>query len=576
MANYKKSKEGLDKNNKYDRQLRLWGDHGQTALETSRVCLINATATGTEILKNLILPGIGSFTVVDGNKVQGEDVGNNFFLTKESIGQSRAKFATEYLSELNEDVSGDFMEEQPDKMLDTNVDFFNQFTVVIATNLCQRTLLKLGKCLWEKNIPLLVCRCYGFIGYMRLVVKEHTGTGSFLSSNNSLVGVVSIQQDSYVVESHPDNAHEDLRLDRPFDGLVKFIDSIDLSSMSKKDHSHTPWLIVLYKYLQEWKEKHNGEGPKVYREKVQLKDMIREGIRKSDEGVQEDEENFEEAIKAVNTALNPTKIPSEVARLFSDPECLNLHSESSNFWILVRAIKEFADSEGNGALPLRGTIPDMTADSERYIQLQNVYHEQADLDISIVTQRVHDLLQDIGRDEPLDPLSEAWKNLLAGGISEQEIKTFCKNAAFIRVVRCRSLEQEYCDHSDKIKDIGQHLDDEEPDDVVFYILLRAVDRFYEQYNTYPGWYTDHVESDVVKLKNCLSKLLHDWGLSCNIKDDFVHEMCRYGASELHTMASFIGGAAAQEAIKIITQQFVPVNNTYIYNAMKQTSVTVEL
>jgi hypothetical protein len=29
-----------------------------------------------------------------------------------------------------------------------------------------------------------------------------------------------------------------------------------------------------------------------------------------------------------------------------------------------------------------------------------------------------------------------------------------KNAAFIRVVRCRSLEQEYCDHSDKIKDIG--------------------------------------------------------------------------------------------------------------------------
>jgi hypothetical protein len=37
-----------------------------------------------------------------------------------------------------------------------------------------------------------------------------------------------------VVESHPDNAHEDLRLDGPFDGLVKFIDSIDLSSMSKK------------------------------------------------------------------------------------------------------------------------------------------------------------------------------------------------------------------------------------------------------------------------------------------------------------------------------------------------------
>ena len=36
---------------------RLWGDHGQAALESAKVCLINATATGTEILKNIILPG---------------------------------------------------------------------------------------------------------------------------------------------------------------------------------------------------------------------------------------------------------------------------------------------------------------------------------------------------------------------------------------------------------------------------------------------------------------------------------------------------------------------------------------
>lgn len=37
--------------------VRLWGDHGQEALESAHVCLINASATGTEILKNLVLPG---------------------------------------------------------------------------------------------------------------------------------------------------------------------------------------------------------------------------------------------------------------------------------------------------------------------------------------------------------------------------------------------------------------------------------------------------------------------------------------------------------------------------------------
>lgn len=38
-----------------------------------------------------------------------------------------------------------------------------------------RVLLQLADVLWQQSIPLLVCRSYGFIGYMRLVVKEHTG-----------------------------------------------------------------------------------------------------------------------------------------------------------------------------------------------------------------------------------------------------------------------------------------------------------------------------------------------------------------------------------------------------------------
>ena len=36
---------------------RLWGNHGQTSLENSRVCLINASSVGTETLKSMVLPG---------------------------------------------------------------------------------------------------------------------------------------------------------------------------------------------------------------------------------------------------------------------------------------------------------------------------------------------------------------------------------------------------------------------------------------------------------------------------------------------------------------------------------------
>jgi hypothetical protein len=40
-------------NDRYDRQLRLWGAAGQRALGETTIVLINATASGTETLKNL-------------------------------------------------------------------------------------------------------------------------------------------------------------------------------------------------------------------------------------------------------------------------------------------------------------------------------------------------------------------------------------------------------------------------------------------------------------------------------------------------------------------------------------------
>ena len=61
-----------EKAKRYDRQLRLWGDHGQSALERASICLVNATATGTEILKSLVLPGLGSFTILDPALVSSE------------------------------------------------------------------------------------------------------------------------------------------------------------------------------------------------------------------------------------------------------------------------------------------------------------------------------------------------------------------------------------------------------------------------------------------------------------------------------------------------------------------------
>ena len=146
----------------YDRQLRLWGDHGQKSLESARVCLIGANALGTEILKALVLPGLGSFTIIDDHLVTLADCGSNFFVHPSMIDQSRARVTCELLTQLNPDVHGQYIDQPSiDQLLKQNNFNFSQFNVVITANLPIHTLFNLANQLWSLKIPLLMARSYG-------------------------------------------------------------------------------------------------------------------------------------------------------------------------------------------------------------------------------------------------------------------------------------------------------------------------------------------------------------------------------------------------------------------------------
>ena len=56
----------------------------------TKLCL-GSSATATETMKNLILPGIGKCTIVDDHVVDNADLGQNFFLGEEDLGKSRAE-----------------------------------------------------------------------------------------------------------------------------------------------------------------------------------------------------------------------------------------------------------------------------------------------------------------------------------------------------------------------------------------------------------------------------------------------------------------------------------------------------
>ena len=93
-------------NDKYDRQVRLWGQNGQKALTSAKILLLGVDPAGTEACKNLVLPCVGNLTVVSDRKVQDRDLGNNFYVSKNDIGNSMAQAVLSHLLEMNPDVKG--------------------------------------------------------------------------------------------------------------------------------------------------------------------------------------------------------------------------------------------------------------------------------------------------------------------------------------------------------------------------------------------------------------------------------------------------------------------------------------
>lgn len=51
---------------------------------------------------------------------------------------------------------------------------------------------------------------------------------------------------------------------------------------------------------------------------------------------------------------------------------------------------------------------------------------------------------------------------------------------------------------------------------------------------------------------------------------------RYGNSNIHNVAAVLGGVASQEAVKLITKQYIPMNNTFVFNGINGASATHQL
>ena len=121
--------------------------------------------------------GIGHFTLLDPALVTAADIGNNFFLTRESLGQPRAREATQYLLELNGDVKGQARLDSLASLLADDAlarDFVARHSLVLAVNVDPTVGRRLAKLAWEEKVPLIKVVTCGFYGSLRVQVNELT------------------------------------------------------------------------------------------------------------------------------------------------------------------------------------------------------------------------------------------------------------------------------------------------------------------------------------------------------------------------------------------------------------------
>lgn len=162
---------------------------------------------------------------------------------------------------------------------------------------------------------------------------------------------------------------DDLRLAVPFEELEKYALEFDMEPLDSLQHGHTPYVVILIKALDAWKKSHEGKLPKTFEEKDAFKATIKAMARDYSK-----EANFSEAIDNAYKAFSYEPVPYQVQEILDD-EKAGSDKFHSDFWTLVSALKLFVEEKG--CLPVSGKVPDMTATSDFYINLQRLYQKKA-------------------------------------------------------------------------------------------------------------------------------------------------------------------------------------------------------
>ena len=242
--------------------------------------------------------------------------------------------------------------------------------------------------------------------------------------------------------------------------------------------------------------------------------------------------------------------------------------KSANFWLIANAIYSFRNN--HGVFPLPGSLPDMKAQSKDYIALQNIYKSKARHDLDEVLNSVRSLEHQVGRKQP--------------PIESKEVEAFCKGAAFVKLVRGKSLEaapsyplSKSSQWSGREKYLAQQLQDEESL-LALHISFLVYDKYWElelreqdgpvNLESFPEKSKEYVNELLSSISTVVGANNFDIEIASSRIEGIMKELARANGAELHNISALTGGMVAQEAIKVLTKQYVPVDNICVFDGIQ--------
>ncbi|XP_024126269.1 ubiquitin-like modifier-activating enzyme 1 [Oryzias melastigma] len=144
----------------YSRQLYVLGHEAMRRMGTASVLIAGMKGLGVEIAKNVILSGVKSVTVQDGDPAVWSDLSSQFYLGESHLGQNRATCSLQQLSSLNPHVRVSAHTRPLDE------DLLLQFQIVVLTDSPLDDQKRFGQLCHSQGIKLIVVDTKGLCGQL--------------------------------------------------------------------------------------------------------------------------------------------------------------------------------------------------------------------------------------------------------------------------------------------------------------------------------------------------------------------------------------------------------------------------